>query len=165
MASMTVCGTWVPPGPSRKIGAWPVRVCCRAGNWRRNSGNFWNSAGKDCLSLMVVIPSFVLLSPRPIPPRQRPHYAAATQEGVNGRLFTLRRNQIGPKRVQQRLEKRNRASLLRTHYAQPARHQPVRQCHLAGAEDEEQGKRPEACRCFHVEPDEPKHHDDAGNGI
>src|SRR5438132_3854601 len=32
---MTRCGTWVPPGPSRKAAGCPLTVCCNAGNWER----------------------------------------------------------------------------------------------------------------------------------
>src|SRR5258708_34160403 len=35
MASITVCGTCVPPGPSRKTTGWPLTVCERDGNWAR----------------------------------------------------------------------------------------------------------------------------------
>src|ERR1700728_53451 len=35
MASMTRCGTCVPPGPSRKTAGWALTVWARAGNWAR----------------------------------------------------------------------------------------------------------------------------------
>src|ERR1700735_3993255 len=35
MASITVCGTCVPPGPSRKTTGWPLTVCDKEGNWER----------------------------------------------------------------------------------------------------------------------------------
>src|ERR1035441_2686175 len=35
MASITRCGTCVPPGPSRKTAGCPLIVCARAGNCER----------------------------------------------------------------------------------------------------------------------------------
>src|ERR1700750_3190135 len=35
MASITVWGTCVPPGPSRNTTGWPLTVCERDGNWER----------------------------------------------------------------------------------------------------------------------------------
>src|SRR5258708_27271145 len=35
MASITRCGTCVPPGPSRNAAGCPLTVCERAGNWER----------------------------------------------------------------------------------------------------------------------------------
>src|SRR6266849_6172180 len=35
MASMTCCGTCVPPGPSRKTAGCPLTVCASAGNCER----------------------------------------------------------------------------------------------------------------------------------
>src|SRR5437588_937037 len=35
MASITRCGTCVPPGPSRKVAGWPLTVWASEGNWAR----------------------------------------------------------------------------------------------------------------------------------
>src|ERR1700722_7566946 len=38
MASMTRCGTCVPPGPSRNAAGCPLTVCASDGNWEQTQG-------------------------------------------------------------------------------------------------------------------------------
>src|ERR1700733_347893 len=59
MASITVCGTCVPPGPSRKTTGWPLTVCLRDGNWERTQSNSSSFRVATVRSSVVMSNSFL----------------------------------------------------------------------------------------------------------
>src|SRR5271156_5322182 len=55
MASITRCGTCVPPGPSRNAAGCPLTVCAREGNWARTQGRSRAASGTVSVVGMAAI--------------------------------------------------------------------------------------------------------------
>src|SRR5712671_3910961 len=62
MASITRCGTCVPPGPSRKAAGCPLTVWESEGNWERTQVRSRAAGAK--VSVLVMVFSLVLLTGR-----------------------------------------------------------------------------------------------------